>query len=213
MPEACQDFPIIHRLGLVEYQPTIASMKAYNEQRKADSEDQIWLLEHPPVFTQGLSCESRPRTNPANIPVVKTDRGGQITYHGPGQAIAYLMIDLKRSGQGIRHLVHEIEQAIIEILAGFGVDGARRQGAPGVYVNNSKIAALGLRVRKGCTYHGLSLNVDMDLEPFSWIDPCGYEGLTVTNLREFVPDVELAAVFEQLAKRLPELVRQKSYLK
>ncbi len=177
-------------------------MRDFNARRGADDADELWLLEHPPVFTRGVSCHAEPHRNPRDIPVVDTDRGGQITYHGPGQLIAYLMFDLKRRGTGVRRLVSDIEQAIIDSLADTGIDAARREGAPGVYVDGRKIAALGLRVRRGLTSHGLSLNLDMDREPFTWIDPCGYAGLETVNVAELAPGADQDRLVEALSSRL-----------
>lgn len=166
----------------MDYEETYNAMREFNDQRDSDTEDQIWLLEHSPVYTLGLSDKTEHLINTADIPVVKTDRGGQVTYHGPGQLIAYLLIDLKRRPYAIKELVSLIESSIIEYLNDCGVDSKRKAGAPGVYVNGEKIAALGVRVRKGCTYHGLALNIDMDLTPFLGINPCGYKGLVCTQL-------------------------------
>jgi lipoyl(octanoyl) transferase len=174
----------IERLGRVAYEPTWRAMQAYTAERGPDSADRLWLLEHPPVFTQGQAGKPEHVLTHGDIPVVQIDRGGQVTYHGPGQVVIYLLIDLRRRGYGVRELVRRMEQAVIDFLAGHGVVAKRREGAPGVYVGNAKIAALGLRVKGGCTYHGLSLNVDMDLAPFGQINPCGYPGLAVTQLRD-----------------------------
>jgi lipoyl(octanoyl) transferase len=156
-------------------------MRCFTESRDNSTADEFWLLEHPPVFTLGLSGKREHLLDPGDIPVVQSDRGGQVTYHGPGQLIAYVMLDLQRLGFGVRRLVQALEQSIIDLLGEYGVMATRRQGAPGVYIDASKVAALGLRVRRGCTYHGLALNVAMDLEPFQRINPCGYPGLTVTQ--------------------------------
>lgn len=177
-------------------------MRAFNEQRDDSTHDELWVLEHPPVFTRGVSCKATPRTNPAGIPVVDTDRGGQITYHGPGQLIVYLMLDLKRRGRGVKRLVNGIEQAVIDTLAELDIEAERRPGAPGVYVDGRKIAALGLRVRGGYTYHGLSLNLDVDLGPFGWIDPCGYEGLETVNVADLVDEWDRERIVQSLTQRL-----------
>ncbi len=195
----------LRRLGRIDYAEALDRMLAFYAARSAETPDEIWFLEHPPVFTRGVSCRLEPHCNPAAVPVVDTDRGGQITYHGPGQLIGYLLFDVKRTRQGIRRFVYRIEQALIDTLAGFGVDAVRRDGAPGVYVDGRKIAALGLRVRNGFTYHGLSLNIDMDLEPFTWIDPCGYAGLETVNLADLVPDLDRDRVEGALADRLATL--------
>lgn len=172
---------VIRHLGLVEYEPTWRAMQAFTAQRSPDTPDEIWLLEHPPVYTQGQAGKPEHLIAATDIPVIPIDRGGQITYHGPGQVVAYVMIDLRRRGYGIRELVTRMEQAVIDLLAAQGVTATRQAGAPGVYVEGAKIAALGLRVKHGCTYHGLALNVDMDLHPFAAINPCGYAGMRVTQ--------------------------------
>ena len=169
-------------LGLNEYLPIWQAMQSFTASRNQETPDELWLLQHPPIYTlgrQGKGIE-RPETS---IPVVEVDRGGEITYHGPGQLVAYFMLDLRRMAIGVKTLVALMEQSVIDLLASYGIQGERRAGAPGVYVQGKKIAALGLRVKRGCTYHGLSLNVDMDLAPFSHISPCGYADLQVTQLR------------------------------
>ena len=170
------------RLGRVAYEPTWRAMQAFNAARTSETPDQLWLVEHPPVFTLGLAGKREHLLAPGDIPIVATDRGGQVTYHGPGQVVAYPLLDLRRTGYGVKELVRRLEGALIEVLAGYGVRGERRAGMPGVYVGDAKIAAVGLRVARGCTYHGVALNVDMDLEPFSRINPCGYAGLAATSL-------------------------------
>ncbi len=167
--------------GVQEYAPVCEEMKTFTNNRLKDSADQFWLVEHPPVYTQGQAGKPEHMLCDSDIPIVQTDRGGQITYHGPGQIVIYTLCDLKRCGIGVRGFVTAIENAIVELLADYGVEANSRADAPGVYVDNSKIAALGLRVRKGCSYHGLSLNVDLDLAPFDNINPCGYAGLSVTR--------------------------------
>ncbi len=159
-------------------------MQDFTLQRNADTKDELWLLEHPPVFTQGMNGKPEHLLSPGDIPVVPVDRGGQVTYHGPGQLVAYVMLDLARLGIGIRGLVEALEQSVIDWLAAQGVTAQARRDAPGVYVEGAKIAALGLRVKRGCSYHGLAFNVDMNLEPFSRINPCGYKGMPVTQLAE-----------------------------
>ena len=193
---------LVRRLGRVDYQTTWLAMQNFTTARNADTPDEIWLLEHPPLFTLGLA--GRPEHLPAEIgvPLVKTDRGGQITYHGPGQVVAYLLLDLKRRKLNVRELVSRIEQALIDFLAGCGVKGERLAGAPGVYVGGAKIAALGLRVKNGCSYHGLSLNVDMDLSPFAAINPCGLEGMPVTQLRDLAVPINQESVGESLLTHL-----------
>ena len=177
--------PCIRRPGLVPYEPTWQAMQAYTASRDAASPDQIWLVQHPPTYTLGQAGKPEHLLQASDIPLVKIDRGGQITYHGPGQVVIYLLLDLQRRRLKVREMVHLIEQSLIDCLAGYGLAAARKDGAPGVYVGADKIAALGLRVRNGCTYHGLALNVDMDLAPFTWINPCGYSGLKTIQLKDF----------------------------
>ncbi|MEP6388571.1 MAG: lipoyl(octanoyl) transferase LipB [Halioglobus sp.] len=178
-------------LGTVDYASTLAAMRQYTDTRTAESPDQLWLLQHPRVFTQGQAGKAEHVLAPGDIPVIQVDRGGQVTYHGPGQWVMYWLIDLRRRNLGVRKLVDTIEQTLVAVLAQYGIDSAPEPAAPGVYVDGSKIASLGLRVRKGCSYHGLSLNVDMDLEPFSRINPCGYEGLRVTSMAQCLGDAPL----------------------
>ena len=175
----------VRKLGRVEYVPTWRAMQAYTLERTAESADEIWLLEHPPVYTLGIAGRSEhlPRVA-TDIPVIKADRGGQVTYHGPGQCVVYLLLDLRRRAITVRPLVKMMEQAVIDLLDSYGIAAEGRSEAPGVYVGGAKIAALGLRIRNGCSYHGIALNVDMDLSPFQVIDPCGYSGLAVTQARE-----------------------------
>ncbi|MCW8962740.1 MAG: lipoyl(octanoyl) transferase LipB [Gammaproteobacteria bacterium] len=174
-----------HRnLGLTPYADSLQAMKDFVAARDDGAVDEIWYVEHPPVFTQGMAGKPEHLLSPGDIPVVQTDRGGQVTYHGPGQIVAYLMIDIGRRQLGVRKLVELIEQAVINLLADYQVTATGDRQAPGVYVNGAKVAALGLRVRKHSTYHGLSLNVDMDLSPFQRINPCGYQGLEVTSLKK-----------------------------
>jgi len=175
---------VVRHLGRAEYEPTWRAMQTFTAQRTPDTPDEIWLLEHPPVFTQGQAGKPEHLIAATEIPVIPIDRGGQITYHGPGQVVAYVLVDLRRRGYGIRELVTRLEQAVIDLLAVQGVKAQRLTGAPGVYVDGAKIAALGLRVKHGCTYHGLSVNVDMDLTPFAAINPCGYAGMRVTQCRD-----------------------------
>lgn len=177
--------PVVRRLGRVDYLPTWRAMQEFTAQRTASTADEMWLLQHPAVYTLGVAAkpEHLPRTD-NGIPVIKTDRGGQITYHGPGQIVAYLLLDMRRRGLSVRPLVRMMEQAVIDLLADYGVAARGRFEAPGAYVGNVKIAALGLRVRNGCCYHGLALNVDMDLSPFDAINPCGFAGLEMTQTRD-----------------------------
>lgn len=193
---------ILLQLGLQPYQPVWERMQTFTAQREGQTIDELWLLEHEPVFTQGRGGKAEHVLDPGSIPLVAVDRGGQVTYHGPGQLVAYLLIDLKRRGLGVRQLVTVIESAIIQTLAGYGVTAATRAGAPGVFVAGAKIASLGLRVARGCSFHGLALNLDMDLEPFSRINPCGYQGLAITQLKDLVGPVPMAAVAETLADNL-----------
>lgn len=203
------DGTIVRRLGQAPYEPTWRAMQEFTAKRDGGTPDEIWLCEHPPVFTLGQAGRTEHLLRDVGIPVVKIDRGGQVTYHGPGQVVAYLLLDLRRRDLKVRELVHRMEQAVIAALAGWGLRGERLAGAPGVYVKGAKIAALGLRVRNGCSYHGLALNVDMDLSPFAAINPCGYEGMPVTSLRllgvQATPaaagEVLLAALATQLAPR------------
>lgn len=190
--------PRILFLGEVEYLDSFESMQAFTSARDTHSADEFWILSHSPVYTQGTSCDAQPLYGRMSIPVVKSDRGGQITYHGPGQLIIYLLLDIKRLGIGPKRLVSSIEAAIINLLASYDIRAKTRQGAPGVYVSGSKIAALGLRVRRGACYHGLSLNVDMDLTPFDRIDPCGYQGLEVTDMSSLGVNVEPEKIVNQL---------------
>lgn len=182
---------ILRELGLVDYAPTLEAMKTFTDARDPDTPDELWLLQHPPVFTQGQAGKTEHLLTPGDIPVVQVDRGGQVTYHGPGQWVVYLLVDIRRLGQGVRHLVTVIESAVVELLSEYGISAAARADAPGVYVAGEKIASLGLRVRKGCSYHGLALNVDMDLEPFLRINPCGFEGLKVTSMARQLPGESL----------------------
>ena len=193
---------LINHLGMVDYEPTWRALQAFTDARDEHTPDELWLVQHPPVYTLGLAGKPEHLLCATDIPLVKTDRGGQITYHGPGQLVVYMMIDFKRLGLGVRELVRHIEQAVIDLLAEFGITGNGDVDAPGVYVDGAKIASLGLRIRNHATYHGLSLNVDMDLTPFSWINPCGYSGLRVTQLRELGVTLDVNAVAERLLPHL-----------
>ncbi len=173
---------VLRELGLVDYQTTLAAMRQLTDSRNADSPDELWLLQHPPVFTQGQAGKAEHVLAPGDIPVIQVDRGGQVTYHGPGQWVLYLMVDLRRQQLGVRDLVNLIERSVVQLLKEYAISAATKPDAPGVYVAGEKIASLGLRIRRGCSYHGLALNVDMDLEPFGRINPCGYEGLQVTSM-------------------------------
>ena len=175
---------VVRHLGCVAYEPTWHAMQHFTQNRDADTADEIWLLEHPRVFTQGQAGKAEHVLAAGDIPVVQVDRGGQVTYHGPGQLVAYVLVDVRRAGQGVRDLVTSIENSLIDLLAQYDIAAQAKSDAPGVYVGDKKIASLGLRIRRGCSFHGLALNVDMDLQPFQRINPCGYAGLHMTQLRE-----------------------------
>lgn len=192
----------IKALGMVDYESTWRAMQSFTNERTADTLDEIWLVQHPPTYTQGQAGKPEHLLNPTDIPVVKIDRGGQITYHGPGQIVAYLLLDLRRWKINVRELVRLMEQAVIGLLAEYGVAAEGRVDAPGVYVGDAKIAALGLKIKKSCSYHGLSFNVDMDLSPFDNINPCGYEGLRVTQAVELGITVPLEELQAQLTQNL-----------
>lgn len=198
----------VKRLGLTDYAETFAAMRAFTAARATDTQDEIWLTEHAPVYTLGLAGKPEHVLNPQDIPVVATDRGGQVTYHGPGQVVAYLLIDLRRRDLKVRELVARIEDAVMATLAEYGVTGERRAGMPGVYVGGAKIAALGLKVKGGCTYHGVSLNVAMDLAPYAGINPCGYAGLASAQLRDYAPGADVAQVGARLAHHLQRMLEQ-----
>jgi len=191
-------------LGRVDYAPTLVAMQDFTAHRTPDTPDELWLLEHLPVFTQGQAGKPEHLLQDIGIPVVPIDRGGQVTYHGPGQVVVYLLLDLKRRGYGVKELVRRMEQAVIDLLAEECLAGQRQEGAPGVYVNGAKIAALGLRVKGGCTYHGLALNVDLDLAPFQAINPCGYAGLAVTRLADLGSRHGVATAGARLASLLQQ---------
>lgn len=200
---------IVRDLGHAEYTQVWQAMRAFTDTRDAATQDEIWLVEHPPVYTLGTNDRNEAFDNPG-IPVVKSDRGGQITYHGPGQLVAYVLIDLRRRGWGVKRLVTMLEQAVIDLLAARGLAARRRAGAPGVYVDGRKIAQLGLRVRRGASYHGLSLNVGMDHEPFRRIKPCGYAGLETTDLA-MLAGKEHAHLGEVKTELLAQLLRTLGY--
>ena len=193
------------QLGLRDYESVWRAMRSYTDERDAAFADQLWIVEHPPVFTLGQASRAGHLLDAGGIPLVQSDRGGQITYHGPGQIIMYVLLDLRRHQLGVRALVSHIEQAVIDLLTEFDIESRTRRDAPGVYVGDAKIASLGLRVRKGCCYHGVALNVDMDLEPFSRIDPCGYPGLAVTRLANH----GVTATRQELAARLCALFTER----
>ncbi len=186
--------PLIRNLGRVDYQTAWQRMRDFTDARTAQTADELWMLEHPPVFTLGMAGRLEHVLAPGDIPVVQSDRGGQVTYHGPGQLVIYTLIDLRRAGLGLRDLVTGLEQSVIRYAAQLGVNAMTRPGAPGVYVEGSKLASVGIRIRRGASYHGLALNVNMDLEPFQRIDPCGYPGLAMIQLAQLaaVPDVSAA---------------------
>ena len=198
----------VRELGLVEYLPTWQAMQHFTNNRGPQTADEVWLLQHLPVFTQGQAGKAEHLLLPGDIPVVQADRGGQVTYHGPGQLVGYLLLDVRRLGFGVRELVNRIEHSLIDLLAGYGIEAAAKPDAPGVYVDGAKIASLGLRIRNGRSFHGLALNVDMDLEPFQRINPCGYAGLKMTQLRDLVGPVDFAEVMGRLRG---ELVQQLGY--
>ena len=198
---------IIRKFGLADYEPTWRAMQAFNRARTAETRDEIWLVEHPPVFTLGLAGMPEHVLNPGDIPVVKTDRGGQVTYHGPGQLVCYLMLDLRRLGYGVKDLVRRMEASVITLLANYSIEARREPGMPGVYVRSgnddmAKISAVGLRVAKHATYHGLALNVDMDLEPFSRINPCGYAGLPSSQIKDHGVSDSMERVGDRLVSQL-----------
>ncbi|MFO7787038.1 MAG: lipoyl(octanoyl) transferase LipB [Halospina sp.] len=201
--------PRFEWLGLRCYEPVFEAMKRFTETRDAETADECWLLEHEPVFTQGQAGRAEHILMPGDIPVVQVDRGGQVTYHGPGQIMLYTLIDIRRRGLGVRQLVSLLEDTTVAVLAHWGIQAAPRRDAPGVYVAGEKIASLGLRVRRGCAYHGLALNVDMDLSPFQRINPCGYAGMPVTQVRDQLGEaVPLGAVSDVLQRILLERLQQ-----
>jgi lipoyl(octanoyl) transferase len=201
-----RDPPIVRYLGVVPYAPTYEAMRRFTETRGSETPDELWVLEHPPVYTVGVAGRKEHFPGRTEIPLEHIDRGGQITYHGPGQAVVYALIDLARRGLTVRAMVTAIEQAVIDALAAYDVRADRRSGAPGVYVNGAKIAALGLRVRRGCCYHGVALNVSMDLAPFSAIDPCGYPGLAVTQTSALGIAAGTGELGRSLAERISRLI-------
>lgn len=195
---------VVKRLGTVDYLPTLEAMQEFTSSRNADTADEIWMLQHPPVYTYGLAGKTEHLPSKTEFPVIKVDRGGQVTYHGPGQLVLYLLLDLRRSGMGVKTLVGKMEQSVVDLLEHHGVKSCGKADAPGVYVGETKIASLGLRVRRGCTYHGLSLNVDMDLSPFLAINPCGYRGLEVTSAKKLGMEASPEALGEELIVILKE---------
>jgi len=194
--------PQLRQLGLQDYLPVWEAMQAFTRDRGPATADELWLLQHRPVFTQGQAGKAEHILDPHGVPVVQSDRGGQVTYHGPGQLVVYFLLDVRQRGIGVRELVDLVEQSILELLQSYGIAGELRRSAPGVYVHGRKIAALGLRIRRGCSLHGLSLNIDMDLAPFGWINPCGYQGLEVTQLADLLHRQGDATLFAEASERL-----------
>lgn len=193
---------LVRHLGEVDYLKTWQKMQAFTDNRQHDTPDELWFLQHPAVYTLGKNGKPEHILNAADIPVINVDRGGQVTYHGPGQIVVYTLLDLTRMKLGIRELVTALEQSIVELLSDYGVVAVARREAPGVYVNGAKIAALGLRVRKGRSFHGMALNVDMNLSPYANINPCGYKGLKVTQLKDLVSEINIESVIDNLQQRL-----------
>lgn len=206
MPVPQSESLCLRSLGRREYEPVFAAMRAFTEGRDAATSDELWSVEHPPVFTQGLAGKVEHLLAPGDIPVVQVDRGGQVTYHGPGQVVVYCLLDVRRLGLSVRGLVTILERSVIDLLAAYRIVGRTRPDAPGVYVEDAKVASLGLRLRQGRSYHGLSLNVAMDLEPFTRINPCGYPGLRVTQLRDLgidlTPELAAAELLANLSRNL-----------
>ena len=197
---------IIRDLGLQDYEPIWQRMQKFTAERDETTRDELWCLEHPPIFTMGLNGKEKHLLNINNIPVINIDRGGQVTYHGPGQLIIYTLIDLGRLHIGVKDLVNCIEQSIIQLLKKYSIEAQGKKNAPGVYVKGEKIAALGLRIKKNKSYHGLSLNIDMDLSPFQQINPCGYEGLAVTQIKDLKPELKLISIKKELTLHLSRLL-------
>jgi lipoyl(octanoyl) transferase len=197
---------VVRHLGVVDYLPTLDAMRRLTAERDELTPDEIWLLQHPRVFTQGQAGKPEHLLAPGDIPVIQVERGGQVTYHGPGQLVAYLLLDLRRLNLGVRELVTAMEQSLVDVLASYGVEAAPKADAPGVYVNGEKIASLGLRVSRGCSFHGLALNVDMDMSPFWRINPCGYTGLKMVQLRDLL---DAPPSFDEVTQRLEQALRQR----
>lgn len=201
-----QDTIVLRQLGLLPYLLVSDAMHTFTDRRDSSTPDELWLVQHPPVFTQGQAGKAEHVLDAGDIPVIQSDRGGQITYHGPGQQVMYVMIDLKRKKIGVRDLVNHIEQTVINTLAYFDIPALAHADAPGVYVNKNKICSLGLRIRKGCSFHGLALNIDMDLKPFSHINPCGYAGLQMTQVKQFTDTVTIDDVHPILIQEFIQLL-------
>ncbi|MBE4593125.1 octanoyltransferase [Vibrio navarrensis] len=197
---------VVKRLGRQDYSPVWQAMHQFTDQRSEETRDEVWLVEHNPVFTQGQAGKIEHLLNTGDIPVVQSDRGGQVTYHGPGQLVVYFLINLRRKKLGVRDLVTTIENLVINTLKAYNIDSAARPDAPGVYVDGKKICSLGLRIRKGCSFHGLALNVNMDLSPFLRINPCGYQGMEMIQVSELGGPNELATIEQQLIKELVNLL-------
>lgn len=206
MPLSRSTPPLVRKLGRVDYLPTWQAMQRFTDERGPDTPDEIWVLEHEPVFTLGMNGDPAHVLAAGDIPVVKVDRGGQVTYHGPGQVVVYPLIDLRRAGLGVRDLVTALEQSVIECVSKYGISAATRPKAPGVYVDDAKLASVGIRVRRGASYHGIALNVDMNLEPFQRINPCGYEGLAMTQLSALGAPTDLERVAADLIDVLQRLL-------
>lgn len=200
----------LRELGRAAYEPTWRAMQAFTATRGPEAEDELWIVEHPPIFTLGVSGRQSHVLAPGSIPVLSVDRGGQVTYHGPGQLVVYALVDLRRRGIGVRRMVSALENSVIRVLASHGIDAHARRWAPGVYISDAKIAAVGLRVRRGCTYHGLAFNIAMELEPFSRINPCGYAGLRITDLREQGVELPLDVAGQHVARMLAHEIRTAS---
>lgn len=195
--------------GLWDYEPVWQAMKTFTERRTPETPDEIWILQHKPVFTQGQAGKPEHLLFTGDIPVVQSDRGGQVTYHGPGQLMGYILVDIKRLGLGPRELVDTIENSIVRLLAEYGIQSQPDKDAPGVYVGKQKIASLGLRIRKGFSFHGLAINVDMDLEPFQRINPCGYAGMEMTQIKHFMDNPDISAVGQKLAAHIQQALSYK----
>ncbi len=202
--------PIVRNLGLSDYQTTWRAMRRFTDARTKTTADEIWLVEHPPVFTLGQAGKPEHLIAETDIPVLRIDRGGQITYHGPGQVVMYTLIDLRRRGLGVRQFVGALEEAVIALLDDLGLTGVRREDAPGVYVGGAKIASLGLRIRRGSSYHGVALNVDLDLEPFKLINPCGFPDMPVTRLKDLGVSLPRQTLAASLAKSFTEILEKNS---